>query len=97
MTETDDMTAAADAAITIKPKTQEKSYRPPFRRRLVRSKSGRDIPPYPTEPDDPCRGCGNWFGPCVWPCCRAMGYHRFPQTKMAAPAPEPPYIIQWKE
>lgn len=34
--------------------------------------------PTPPEPGDFCYGCGNWYGPCVWPCYRQMGYDKFP-------------------
>ena len=25
------------------------------------------VPPFPDDPNDPCYGCGNWYGPCIWP------------------------------
>ena len=37
------------------------------------------VPPYPDDPEDPCFGCGNWYGPCIWPCFRQMGYDRLPK------------------
>lgn len=37
------------------------------------------IPPYPDDPNDPCYGCGNWYGPCIWPCWRQMGYDKYIQ------------------
>lgn len=35
--------------------------------------------PEPPQPGDPCYGCGNWYGPCVWPCFRQLGYDKFPK------------------
>ena len=37
------------------------------------------VPPFPDDPNDPCYGCGNWYGPCIWPCFRQMGYDKFPK------------------
>ena len=37
------------------------------------------VPPFPDDPEDPCYGCGNWYGPCIWPCYRQMGYDKFPK------------------
>ncbi len=55
---------------------------PPYdRMRYMEDENGAipEIPPFPDDPDDPCYGCGNWFGPCIWPCFRQMGYDRLPK------------------
>ena len=55
---------------------------PPYdRMRYMEDENGAipEIPPFPDDPDDPCYGCGNWFGPCIWPCFRQMEYDRLPK------------------
>lgn len=54
--------------------------KPPYDRMLAMDADGEDyysIPPYPDDPNDPCYGCGNWRGPCLWPCYRQMGYDKY--------------------
>lgn len=45
------------------------------------SDPAREAPeqPKPPPPESPCYGCGNWYGPCIWPCYRQMGYDKFPK------------------
>ena len=55
---------------------------PPYDRVALMSDGSGDgpaNPPYPDNPNDPCYGCGNWYGPCVWPCYRQTGYDKFPK------------------
>ena len=54
----------------------------PYARMLAMNAEGQygcAIPPYPDDPNDPCFGCGNWYGPCIWPCYRQMGYDKYIQ------------------
>ena len=63
--------------------TTEEVYKlPPYdRMRYMEFDNSNDLakPPYPDDPADPCYGCGNWYGPCIWPCYRQMGYDKFPK------------------
>lgn len=55
---------------------------PPYdRMRYTADREGNTpaTPPFPDDPADPCCGCGNWYGPCIWPCYRQMGYDRYPK------------------
>jgi len=55
---------------------------PPYdRMKFLEDENGAkpSIPPLPDDPEDPCYGCGNWYGPCIWPCFRQMGYDKFPK------------------
>ena len=56
----------------------------PYERMIIMSRDNyfgdaNPEPPYPDDPDDPCFGCGNWRGPCLWPCYRQMGYDKYIQ------------------
>ena len=71
--------------MTPSPKDKAHNIMPPYdRMRYMEDESDTipeipEIPPFPEDPDDPCYGCGNWYGPCIWPCYRQMGYDKFPK------------------